>query len=326
LWDSQKQQPNYVEYQRLEKILEELSTRKIMVFPFAGFLGRDSNFPKDDENARKFLEYTISRIGSYWNILYNVGGPEPLLRGRPYLTNDQVNYWGRFIDSLNVYGHLLSCHNETGNDHFKDEPWTHYGVLQGPKTTDRMRLNKGLLDNLHPQKPLYAQETLWSGNMYHPKYSMTDMRKNAFAILMSAAMINYADNDGNSSSGFSGTLYLEQANLEIHREINRIWDFFEKLPYYKTRPSQELVNTGICLAEPGEFYLVYLPDGGNVEVALTESDYMAWWINPRDTYDSKAIGDFSGHAAFSAPDTEDWLLLISRLKDAKLPVKLAYGK
>ncbi|MFC2126249.1 DUF5060 domain-containing protein [Bacteroidota bacterium] len=314
LWDTVNQVPDYREYQRMETILEDLSVRKILVYPFAGFFGRNSNYPDDEEKRKLFLQYTINRMGSYWNLMYMVGGPEPLLVGQPYMTSEQVSYWGTFIDSLDVYDHILSCHNYTGNDLFKDEPWTDYGILQGPKTLNRKVLNKGLLQNHHAEKPLYAQETLWTGNKYHPDYSLDDIRKNAYVITMSAAMINYAHMNGNSSSGFSGSLSFEQMRPEIHEVIHKVWDFFESIPFYELKPNQNLVNNGYCLAKPGEYYLVYLPEGGKSEVELSNSTFEANWIPGINTYEKHYIGEFSGPSIFEAPDNSDWLLLLTEIK------------
>ena len=234
-----------------------------------------------------------------------------MLKSSPYLTIDQVNHWGEFIDSTDVYDHLLSCHNYTGNDLFKDESWAGYGILQGPKTIDRQKLNDQLLKNHGDTKPLYAQETLWPGNKYHPGYSLDDIRKNAFVILMSASMINFADMNGNSSSGFSGELDPDQINPEIHREINRIWDFFENIPFYDLNSHQELVDKGYCLAQPGEYYLIYLPDGGRVKVGLPLKIFEAGWINAQNTGLTEKIGKVKGESVFNAPDNNDWLLLIN---------------
>ena len=314
LWDSINQMPDYEEYQRMETILEDLSIRKMLVYPFAGFLGRNSDYPEDKERRKLFLQYTIDRIGSYWNLLYTVGGPEPLLIGNPYMTSEEVRSWGSFIDSLDVYSHLLSCHNYTGNDLFKDETWTDYGVLQGPKTLNRKVLNEILLQNHHTEKPLYAQETLWPGNKYHPDYSLDDIRKNAFIITMSAAMINYADMNGNSSSGFSGSLSLEQKSPEIHEAIRQVWDFFESIPFYELKPHQDLIKNGYCLAEPGNYYLVYLPDGGGTVVNLGNNTFVANWIPGINTDEKQYIGEFSGSSLFEAPDNHDWLLLLMEVK------------
>lgn len=314
LWDSVNQLPNYREYQRLESILEDLSTRRIVVYPFAGFFGRDSDFPEDENNKKLFLKYTIDRTGAYWNMMFMVGGPEPLLKSNPYITMDQISYWGTFIDSLDVYDHLLSCHNYTGDDLFQNEPWTDYGILQGPKTLIREKLSEGLLNNHHPEKPLYAQETLWPGNKYHPGYDLDDIRQNAVVIIMSGAMINYADMNGNSSSGFSGTLDFEQMHPEIHKVIHHVWNFFESIPFYQLKPHQDLVNNGFCLAQPDEIYLVYLPEGGKVKVDLSNTAFDAQWINAKNTDKKLKIAKVVESHLFKAPDQEDWFLYLVRKK------------
>jgi hypothetical protein len=210
-------------------------------------------------------------------------GPEPLLKSNPYMTMEQVNYWGKYIDSLDVYDHLLSCHNYNEDDLFKNESWTNYEILQGPKTLIREKLSEGLLDNRHPEKPLYAQETLWPGKKYHPGYSPDDIRKNAIVIIMSGAMINYSDMDGNSSSGFSVTLDFKKMHPEIHKAIHHVWDFFESVPFCQLKPRQYLVNNGYCLAKTDEIYLVYLPEVGEVKVDFRDTAFDAQWISGRNT-------------------------------------------
>ena len=153
-------------------------------------------------------------------------------------------------------------HNPTGDDQFRDSDWSSYGVLQGPKTLDRKRLSTVLLRNHHAAKPLYAQETLWPGNLHHPKYSPDDIRKNAYVTILSGAMINFGDMNGDSSSGFSGTMDLNEKVQSRHDIIKAVWDFFETVPFYRLKPRQDLVDNGYCLAEPGRQYLVYLESPG----------------------------------------------------------------
>jgi CubicO group peptidase (beta-lactamase class C family) len=314
LWDSVNQLPNYREYQRLENVLEDLSIRKILAYPFAGFFGRSSDLPAEKAKKKLFLKYTLNRVGAYWNLLYMVGGPEPLLPKKVYMDKNEIAYWGIFIDSLDIYGHLLSCHNYTGDDIFKDEPWTDYGILQGPKTLDRKMLHEGISKNHHEDKPLYAQETLWPGNMYHPDYSLEDIRKNAIVLTMSGAMINYADMNGNSSSGFSGSMDFRQVHPEFHDVIKKVWDFFETIPFYDMKPCPDLANKGFCLARPDEIYLIYMPDGGEVEVALTDSRFDGQWINGKNLEKKYNINNFPIPAVFKTPDRGDWLLLLKKSK------------
>ena len=126
-------------------------------------------------------------------------------------------------------------------------------------------LGDGLLASHHPFRPLYAQETLWSGNQHgHPDYSDDELRKNAYVILFSGAALNFSDNGGprvedigNSSSGFSGTLELDDRRQWRHDIVKRVWDFVETIPdWWTMRPRQDLVRAGRCLACEGERYLM----------------------------------------------------------------------
>ena len=296
------------EFQYLETMLDDLNRRRIHVYPFAGFFGKESDFPRDPAGQELYLRYTIARLGPYWNHLFLAGGPEPLLRNNPHLTFEEVNRLGTLIANLDPFGHLLSVHNPTNQNPFRDQPWATYSVLQGPKTLDPGVLSAGLLKHHHPEKPLYAQETLWPGNVVgHPKYSLTNVRKNAFTMLMSAATINYADMDGNSSSGFSGSMDLVHKVQERHDLIHRIWGFFDTLPFERMKPRQDLVDNGYCLADERREYVVYLDKPGAVTVKLAGA-YNGQWINPQNTSDIRPARHVSPGRYETPKDGDDWLL------------------
>lgn len=306
---------NAAEYQRMERVLDDLARRRLIVFPFAGFLGRASNFPREPKEQELYLRYTMARLGAYWNLMFNVGGPEPELKNNAYMTRAEVNRAGALIRRLDVFGHLLTVHTPTGDNPFRDETWLDYVTLQGPKTFDQRELSVGLLRN-HASKPLYAQETLWSNNYtvtrrYGRDYTDDDIRKNAYTILMSAAALNFADNRGDSSTGFSGTLKLEDRHATRHDIVKKVWDFFETLPFYRLSPRQDLVTNGFCLAEEGREYLVYLPSGGPVNVKLKPGSYAVVWINARETKEKRDGGATTTGENLSAPDAGDWFLRLT---------------
>lgn len=306
---------NAVEYQKMEAILDDLARRRILVFPFAGFFGRDSDFPNDPEQQTQFIRYTLARLGPYWNILLSVAGPEPNLK-KSYLSSSDVIRPGRTIRELDVFAHPVSVHNRTGDDPYRDSDWTTYGVLQGPKTTDRGKLSSGLLENHHSAKPLYAQETLWPGNKNHPYYSDDDIRKNAYVINMSAAALNFADMDGDSSSGFSGSMDLEEKIQSRHTIVKQVWGFFETIPFHRMAPRQELVDQGYCLAEEGREYLVYLESPGSVSIQVEDGPFNVEWINARNTADRRLAGTTEdGKNLISPEDGGDWLLHLFRAID-----------
>lgn len=316
LWDSANCSPNFREYRRLEGVLDDLAARGMFVYPFAGLFGRESDFPCCPAKQTLFIKYTMARLGTYWNLLWMVGGPEPLMRSDPYLSRDQINRMGRTIAKADCFGHLISVHNPTGPDVFVDADWASYSILQGPKTRNRQRLSDKLLEYRSDAKPLYAQETLWPGNIYHPHYLLDDVRKNAFVMMLSGASINFADMDGNSSSGFSGSMDPADRVQSRHDVIKKVWDFFEGVPFWKMSPHQDLVDAGYCLAQPGRCYLVYLEHPGDVNIAIESGDYRVQWINAQDTDDVHPGGVIEGkRTTLTSPqEADDWLLSLTRVE------------
>jgi hypothetical protein len=309
LWDSILQRPNPSEYEKLEKILDQISERGIVIYPFAGFFGRNSDILENPENWELFIDYTISRLGPYGNLIFNVAGPEPLLRNNPYLKMEEVIQLGKTISRLDVFNHLLTVHNATGDDVFRAQNWVSLSTLQGPKTLDRNQLSTGILRTHHPNKPLFAQETLWPGNKHHPEYSLDDIRKNGLVILMSGAMINFADHHGNSSSGFSGSLKLEDRHQEWHEAMHKTWDFFDQFDWWMMTPRQDLVNIGYCLANPGKEYIIYLPEGGEVNVKVPTESYQVNWWNPESPEVPVETGESRNGKNLQTPKGgDDWML------------------
>lgn len=76
----------------------------------------------------------------------------------------------------------------------------------------------------------------------------------------------------------------------------------------------ERISTGLCYGSDGVEYVVYLPDGGTVNVDLAAWTVLAEaaWLNPRTgertALDPVAAG---GEVAFTAPDGNDWVLQVA---------------
>src|SRR4029078_2001520 len=79
LWDGPRRTLVPSEYRYLESMVDDLAARRIVVFPFAGFFGKSSDFPIDHADQELYVRYTLARFGPYWNVLLAVAGPEPLL-------------------------------------------------------------------------------------------------------------------------------------------------------------------------------------------------------------------------------------------------------
>ncbi len=79
-------------------------------------------------------------------------------------------------------------------------------------------------------------------------------------------------------------------------------------------PHDELASSKYCLANPGQEYLVYLPDGGEVTVDLTsgKQPFMVEWINPRsDVVTNGGIIESGEKRSFKPPFEGDAVLYLN---------------
>lgn len=313
-WETPRLWPlDAAEFRRLEAMLDDLDRRGMVLYPFAGFCGQRSNYPRDPARQEAYLRYTLARLGPYRMVLYNVAGPEPNV-GQGWMQPAEVTRLGELVARLDLFGHPLSVHNRTGDDPYRDSPWTTFGTLQGPKTLDRVKLGRGLLANHHGAKPLLAQETLWSGNKYHPAYSNADLRKNALVLHFCGAAVVFGDMDGDSSSGFTGSLDLTARRQDRHDVMRRTWDICERLPWWRLKPRPECVDRGWCLADGEDEYAVYLDSPATVRVATGDGGYQATWLDPQRPDQPPLPGQRSG-SAFTPPDGgDDWILHLRRVR------------
>lgn len=301
---------NAREYQKAEVILDDLAKRRMIVYPFYGFFGKGTGFPTSQADQKRYIEYMVARFGPYSNLLFNVAGPEPNLK--KYLSEEEVKRLGAMIAEADVFGHLLGVHNKDGDDPYRKEAWNSLTTLQD-EVTDLGELNQYFLKN-HTGNPVYAQETLWPGNILQPfkDASMATIRQHAWVHMLSAVSLNYGDQKGNNSSGFSGSLDVADAIAERHAVPKKIWDFMETVPFYRMKPCPEAAPEGtFCLGEAGQHYLIYFPRKKSATFNLPPKMYSGRWINGADPTKSVQLAkplDAKNQKATPPKDGEDWLL------------------
>lgn len=128
------------------------------------------------------------------------------------------------------------------------------------------------------------------------------------------------------------SVYTGGANYEIHtwpvpsyadydahfQDMTRARGFIEALPFWEMRPINSLLTsgTGYVFAKSGEVYVTYLPSGGSLNLDLTSNtnSYDTEWFNPRDGSIISGSTVQGGQVlSFSAPDSNDWTLLLTKV-------------
>jgi hypothetical protein len=120
-------------------------------------------------------------------------------------------------------------------------------------------------------------------------------------------------------------------NLEDFRSRERMWEqtaialrfMHEHLPFQRMQPKDDLTSDedDYCLADPGNVYAIFRPDGGSTELDLGErrDRFEVRWYNPRSGGELQqgSVDTISGpgSAAIGQPPSEsdrDWVALVRR--------------
>ena len=95
-------------------------------------------------------------------------------------------------------------------------------------------------------------------------------------------------------------------------------DFFKAyaIPFWDMKCEDEMTDSqdDYVLCKPGEIYLVYMKTGSDIDINVTSGRFRYGWFNPRtgDGLDGLLKrGSATGKTAVTAPDKEDWLLVIA---------------
>jgi hypothetical protein len=103
-----------------------------------------------------------------------------------------------------------------------------------------------------------------------------------------------------------------------------VLDFFEgnEIPFWEAENHDELVTDGdYCLANPGEFYIVFLKNGtGKINFENTHGDFTVKWFDPRNGGDlqegklKKTKGGVTLELSGSPSEPEkDWVVLLQKM-------------
>jgi hypothetical protein len=117
----------------------------------------------------------------------------------------------------------------------------------------------------------------------------------------------------------SSTPNLDSSWEPIRKNLGYTLAYAKRMNLASTVPSNDLATTKYCLSNRGVDYLVYLPEGGDVTVDLTDApmELIVEWFSPNNG--KKVHGDVQAGGSlkvFSSPFSGDAVLYIS----SKLPI------
>ncbi len=315
---------NLTLWQNLDRALRAMAERSMVLVPFSLFGGTNGMPRIPTERERElFLRYWVARWGGYWNATF-----QPTSEWEEGFSEREIQYIGNRLLELDGGRHLISVHSlRASSETVQKAHWYHYHTIQD-KLTDHDFMKYTWFVQLFRKvpKPIVAHECLWEGNFYQREAGMdTDnLRHAAWVIALCGGQINYADEvvpprrwqrreDTGKTFSELGTATKPLGQFYAHLKI--LGDFVQSLPFWRMNPQPESASTGVCLAEPGREMVVYAPQGGQVQVHLSEdgkTTFTARWFDPRQ---GKYVGKpmvVRRETAVEAPDGQDWVLHLRR--------------
>ena len=330
---------NFDVWSRMEQHLGWLNQSNIGVHMFLGFDGsrNDSSawVELDDDEKDFYVRYVVSRIAPYanlagWNYVWEVPGDRI----------DQELGWATLVKKYDVFNHLRTYEDEypRENEYDRDEytfaAIENHGIAAPDKDEERHLWRSAWTHHMacilgYKEKPVFMSEgnSLWR-RFWQERVgaTQTDFLRCAWACVTAGASFTW---NGHAKeyelfAGGPDGLPFNSENLYQESEgyVQVIADVMTKeVSFSEMNPNDALLSRHkvlrvYCLAEPGEQYLVFAPDGEPFSLKMVAGSYATRkWIDARTggelLMDAIEVSDDSDAIAYVPPTTNtDWILVI----------------
>jgi len=299
------------------------------------------------DHVKRMLRYTLARTAGYWNVMYRIGGDTRNQNsGRviaPELATKWFGHWRSFVRDVDPYGRPLTIGralevvmNEVGSDWnpIPDTTGAEIVACGGPSASMNNSPIKDVLRAIAARG-----ECLWMNPDYSRPvilYEAPPMwkRKDLYELMRKAYWVAFASGYvwawpdahyevlvGDPPRLYDAEYYGVQGQPPILADLKRMSTFLAdvKLDLARLAPLRRIVSQNdqdvYTLANPAGQYVAVFPFGGKAVVQLADAKagrYDAQFYNPRTgEYQTKTeVG--GGPQSFTAPDGQDWVLVIRR--------------
>jgi hypothetical protein len=260
-------------------------------------------------NREMYYRELIARFGHHNGLYWNIGEEY-----NDNYTSDEIKEFAQLIRDLDPYDHPISVHHDGG-----------FGTWDPFLGDDRFDVTSFQTRD-EPQNGISAE---W----------FEKVEDSGRTIALAFDETGKLDKDERDlTRHILWSVYMGGANFEVHtkpldsyedfalhfEDMTRARGLIEQLPFWQMMPMNELLTSGegYVFAKSGTIYTVYLPVGGTIELDLSraDGDLKAQWFDPRIGSYTEPTDITGGQAqSFTAPSTDDWVLLIQRIVITHLP-------
>ena len=260
-----------------------------------------------------YVRKLLNETSQFGNILYEMAneyGGEGSTQFPGHFTWPQ--HWIDFFSDYETANgvQLLLTNMPFGKDYDQAEYFATSGIdcidvyRQFPSYSDVQGVNEFLSSHYDKGKPIFAGKI---GNDLANGGSVNENRKRLWTLFVS----------GSAGSGLKGSGSADMTeDTTMEGMLSNLHSFIEAgVEFWNMTPSDNLVTSGTayCLANPGNEYVVYLPDGGSVTIDLSDAmgSLNVEWYDPRNgTYPDEGTVAGGANESFTPPFSGDAVLHI----------------
>jgi hypothetical protein len=328
-------------WHRMERHLGWFNQQDIGVHMFLGVDGSKNDAPawKKLSSTQKdfFVRYLVARLAPFanlagWNYVWEIPGNR----------EDEELGFARLINQYDIFEHLCTYEDEFPRDNFYNLPEYTFAAVENheiaaPDKNEERHLWKDpwthhmacLLG--YVGKPVYMIEgnALWR-RFWQERTGATqdDLRRSVWACATAGASFTWCGHASEyelMAHGPEGLPFYDENPYKLSEKYISILSdlMINELAFYRMTPSDQLLSNHsalqvYALAEPGEQYLVFAPDGEPFSLKLEQGTYSNnFWLNT-ETGDKKTLKEIikvngDEPVDFTAPDQSvDWALVIRK--------------
>jgi Protein of unknown function (DUF4038)/Domain of unknown function (DUF5060)/Putative collagen-binding domain of a collagenase len=312
---------NVGHWQRMDRMLQAARDRDMIISVIFG-LGDDPVHPQAySEDERRYFKYAVDRFAAFSNVTWDLGDDLDSFRDDKW-----AHEFGTLLEQWDPYHHLATSHPVHDIHQDRASEWFGFTSLQDWNRTQhsymlKQRMLQAGTGRIIPQaNEEYGYEDHYPRWAPKPPGDSTEvLRRTAWDIAMAGAYQTAGETAKTGTNAWpdtGGGWFNGRGDdtMTLLAGMQHMYDFFTGFPWWEVEPHDELVNgNNYCLAEPGNIYAIYLPQGGSVTVQLEPGKYHAHWFGAKDGQ-RIPLADVAGPAWTSppTPDANDWALLLER--------------
>ena len=304
-WAGSNEQPdhrrmNLAYWQHYDRVMTALNERGIQAHMFIKVYNKQVKWPAASGAEEKmFWRWLVARYAAYPNLIWDFSkeahNEKSLASKRDALT---------FIRETDPYHHLATVHDDDqANDSGAYDDLTHFRADQQHGKFHETILRQRARRAWPVANVEFGYEHGPAGlsdKTYNVVQTPEEVLRRAWEIAMAGGYIAYY---------YTYTAWDVIRPLAVppgYAYFKHFGDFWRGTEYWKLEPSDQLVDRGWCLAQPGREYVAFQNQAQPFTLAIAgaKSPLQAEWFNPQSGRRTEAGFFSNGTASLTPPD--DW--------------------